>query len=359
MFWIDRDLTAETGSPAAAAGSALTSWANVGYQHVIFVSADQHVREMYYSDAGGGWGGGDVTVSAGAPPTAAGSALTSWADPGYQHIVFASADQHVHELYYPLAGGGWSNADLTLATQAPLAAAGSALTSWADPGYQHVIYMSADQHVHELFYPLAGGVWANADLTLATQAPLAAAGSALTSWADPGYQHVIYMSADQHVHELFYPLAGGAWAVNDLTIITGAPPAAAGSALTSWADPGYQHVIYMSADQHVHELFHPLAGGAWAVNDLTTITGAPPAAAGSALTSWADPEYQHILFISADHHVRELYRPLSGGRWAVTDLTFQGSGPVAIAGSALTGWADPVVFLSADLHVHELHYPSD
>jgi hypothetical protein len=89
-------------------------------------------------------------------------------------------------------------------------------------------------------------------LTAVTGAPAAAPGSALTSWADPGYQHVIYLSPDQHVHELFYPLAGGAWAVNDLTVMTGAPGAVAGSALTSWADP----VIFLAADQHVHELHY-------------------------------------------------------------------------------------------------------
>jgi len=61
----------------------------------------------------------------------------------------------VRELYYSDAGGGWADADLTAAASGPAAVSGSALTSWADPGYQHVIFISADQHVHELFYPLA------------------------------------------------------------------------------------------------------------------------------------------------------------------------------------------------------------
>jgi len=78
--------------------------------------------------------------------------------------------------------------------------------------------------------------------------------------------------------------------------------------------------------------------------------------AGSALTSWADPEYQHVIFVSADQHVHELFYPLAGGAWVVYDLTAVAGSPATVGGSALTGWADPVVFLSPDQHVHELHY---
>jgi hypothetical protein len=115
------------------------------------------------------------------------------------------------------------------------------------------------------------------------------AGSALTSWADPNFQHVIYLTGDGHVHELYFPIGGSSWAVNDLTQDTGAPSAVAGSALTSWADPNFQHVIYLTADGHVHELYFPIGGGFWATGDLVSITNSPPTVAGGALTSWADP----------------------------------------------------------------------
>ena len=104
--------------------------------------------------------------------------------------------------YAPPVSAFWTNNDLTAVAGGPPAVAGSALTSWADSRYQHVICLSADQHVHELYYPLAGGSWANNDL-----GAVAVAGSALTSWADSRYQHVIYLSADQHVHELYYPIS--------------------------------------------------------------------------------------------------------------------------------------------------------
>jgi hypothetical protein len=51
----------------------------------------------------------------------------------------------------------------------------------------------------------------------------------------------------------------------------------------------------------------------WALNDLTlSVPGPPvPAAAGSALTSWADANFQHVIFLDGSQHVRELYYPLS------------------------------------------------
>ena len=168
-------------------------------------------------------------------------------------------------LQLRFTGPTWGDNDLTAVTSAPAAAAGSALTSWADAHYEHVIFISADQHVHELYYPLAGGNWGNNDLTAVTSAPAAAAGSALTSWAGTAYQHVIFLSgegvatAGQHVYELYYPLAGGNWGIKDLTAVIGTPAAVAGSALTSWANPGFQHVIFVSANQHVHELYGALS----------------------------------------------------------------------------------------------------
>jgi hypothetical protein len=99
---------------------------------------------------------------------------------------------------------------------------------------------------------------------------------------------VVYVSADGHVHELYDALGAGSWAHNDLTGKTGAPAAAGGSSLAAWVDPSYQHVVYVSADGHVHELYDALGAGSWAHNDLTGKTGAPAAAGGSSLAAWVD-----------------------------------------------------------------------
>jgi hypothetical protein len=213
-------------------------------QHVVYEAADGHLHELYYplGVTGATWAVNDLTESAGAPAPVAGSALTSWADVVNQHVVYEAAGGHVHELYYPLVTGSqWEVNDLMNSAGAPAAMAGSALTSWVDPWNQHVVYEAIDGHVHELYYPhgKVGASWAVNDLTNSAGAPAPVAGSALTSWADEVNQHVVYEATGGNVYELYYPLGkvGATWVVNDLTNSAAAPAATAGSALTSWADP--------------------------------------------------------------------------------------------------------------------------
>ena len=362
---VDQDVFNGDGAALAALAhgtpTTLSSWADAKYQHLVYLPADGHVHELYAHLAGGGWRENDLTTVARASAALAGSALSSWVDPKYQHVAYMSADGHLHELYFRLSGGRWADNDLTTVARTPAALAGSALSSWVDPKYQHVAYMSADGHLHELYFRLSGGRRADNDLTTAARAPAALAGSALSSWVDPKYQHVAYMSADGHLHELYFRLSGGRWADNDLTTVARTPAALAGSALSSWVDPKYQHVAYMSADGHLHELYFRLSGGRRADNDLTTAARAPAALVGSALSSWVDPKYQHVAYMSADGHLHELYFRLSGGGgWKATDLTLAARAPAALFGSALSSWANAtsqqVAYVAVDGHAHQLYY---
>jgi hypothetical protein len=169
-----------------------------------------------------------------------------------------------------------------------------------------------------MYCPVGGGVWELNDLTQLVQGPAAYLFSGLTSWVDPTYQHVIFTDGNLHVRELYCPvnsvLVMGTWVppkvwnLNDLTQILNTPPAT-GGALTSWADAHYQHVIYLDGNGHVHEMYCPTGGGIWGHNDLTTMVSGVPAAAASALTSWADPTYLHVIYTDSSGHVHELYRP--------------------------------------------------
>ena len=100
--------------------------------------------------------------------------------------------------------------------------------------------------------------WHLADLTAATGAPNATAGSNLTSYIFTAQQtqHVFYRGDDGHIRELWWEGAGG-WHLADLTAATGAPNATAGSNLTSYifTDQQTQHVFYRSDDGHVYELW--------------------------------------------------------------------------------------------------------
>ena len=147
------------------------------------------------------------------------------------------------------------------------------LTSWVDAKYQHVVYLSADGHAHELYAHLAGGIWRETDLTATARAPGAVPGSALSSWVDAKYEHVAYVSGDGHVDELYFRLSGGRWAGNDLTATARAPAALLGTALTNWVTASHQQVAYSAVDGHIHELYFRLSGGRWREKDLHLSAG--------------------------------------------------------------------------------------
>jgi hypothetical protein len=338
----------------AAAQSAQTSSILSNQQHVDFIGPDNHVHELVYTDH---WAYADLTTAAGAPNAAPGSPLdgyeTSFSN--QQHVNFIGADNHVHELVYT---DHWAHADLTAAAGAPNAAPGSPLDGYETSfnNQQHVNFIGADNHVHELVYT---DHWAHADLTAATGAPNAAPGSPLDGYETSfsNQQHVNFIGADNHVHELVYT---DHWAYADLTAAAGAPNAAPGSPLNGYETSfnNQQHVNFIGADNHVHELVYT---DHWAHADLTAATGAPNAAPGSPLDGYETSfnNQQHVNFIGTDNHVQEL---VYTDHWARADLTQASGAPNAAPGSPLDGYETSfnnqqhVNFIGADNHVHELVY---
>ncbi|HEX4835381.1 MAG TPA: hypothetical protein VFW01_03505 [bacterium] len=350
-----------SAAPAAAVGSALTGYALGITQHVFYLGGDGHVRELWW-DSGSGWHLNDLMtgVPEGAPGAAAGSALTGYVLGNTQHVFYLGADNHVHELWRN-PGSGWHPNDLmTAAAGAPQAAAGSALTGCTLGNTQHVFYLGADRHVRELWWDPESG-WHSNDLMTATagEAPNAASGSALTSYALGIIQHVFYLDTDSHVHELWWD-PGSGWHPNDLMagVAGGAPSAVVRSALMGYAMGIIQHVFYVGADSHVHALRRDPRRG-WHSNDLMMAAGAPHTAAGSALTGYVLGNTQHVFYLGPDRHVHELWwDPVS--RWRPKDLmtgVAEGA-PHAAAESALTGYvlgnAQHVFYLGADRRVYEL-----
>jgi hypothetical protein len=184
----------------------------------------------------------------------------------------------VHQLFFDHTN--WHDQDLTAAIGGPLAAAGSGITSFADAAGEHIGYLTPDQHVHQLYYPPGGAKWIDQDLTggaihdlpETAALPLAAAGSALSSFTDAAGEHVCYLGADRHVHQLFFDHTN--WHDQDLTAAIGGPLAAAGSGITSFADATGEHIGYLTPDRHVHQLYYP-GGANWIDQDLIGATFVP------------------------------------------------------------------------------------
>ena len=224
--WHVTDLTTDTGAPNVAAGSALVSEfnpiANPNTVELNYIGTDQHVHQFWFN---GTWHVGDLTAATGAPNVAAGSALASQFNSleNTAEVYYIGTDQHVHQFWI---NGTWHAGDLTAATGASNVAAGSALASAfnpiANPHTVEVNYIGTDQHVHQFWF---NGTWHVGDLTAGTRAPNAAAGSALASEFNPisNAVEVNHIGTDQHVHQFWF---NGTWHVQDLTAGTGAPNAA-------------------------------------------------------------------------------------------------------------------------------------
>ena len=314
--WQLTDVTAAAGGPDANPGADLAGYvfAAQGTKHVLNLGGlDAHVDELWWDI--NGWHTNDLTVAAGAPDPLPNNPLAGYAfnAQGTQHVLFAGRlDSHIYELWWSALEAGWQFNDLTVAAGAPT-------TSWGDAppiglvGYafesqftQHVIYHSADHHIHELWWN-AGG-WHHNDLTAATGAP---PGFVLAAYAfeAQGTQHVIYTGvSDNHIHELWWD-AGG-WHHNDLTVAAGAPPAI-GQLWTAYPFElqGTQHVIYTaSSDFDTYELWWD-AGG-WHFDDVTAATGVPrDGSEGRFVVGFAFEAEgtQNVFYISNDLHVHELY----------------------------------------------------
>jgi Peptidase A4 family len=354
--------------PAASTTVASFRTAFNGQLHVDYLSADGHVQELFWD---GAWHHNDLlALSVGSPvPAAPGSALVGYATEfnEQQHVIYLDADGHVHELVYD---SRWKHNDLFLnCTGNPVpAATGSALDAYVTTynNQQHVNYLDAKGRVHELFYDNG---WHHNDLFSQCTAPPTPAvpGSALDGYetAEHEQQHVNYLDAQGHVHELVFK--DGHWQGGDLFVgCKGNPmPAAPGSALDGYetffgGSNFQQHVNYLDANGHVHELVYK---DGWEHIDLTLASGAQPARPGSPLdgymTSWNSQ--QHVNYLDAAGHVREIFYT-DGGSWAPTDVTMAAPWQTLVAaGSPLVGWASSdeqqhLHYVGSNGHVHELYY---
>ena len=199
-----------------------------------------------------------------------------------------------------------------------------------------------------------GSEWRDNDLTISTGAPPAAG-------APMGYvfdiQHVVFRATDGHIHELWWSADPLAWHDNDLTASTGAPPAAGDPMGYVFAD--IQHVVFRATDGHIHELWWSADPLAWHDNDLTISTGAPLTAGVPMGYVFAD--IQHVVFRATDGHIHELWWSADPLAWHDNDLTASTGAPLAAGDPMGYVFADiqHVVFRATDGHIHELWWSAD
>src|SRR5207244_10068082 len=94
----------------------VTSSKQVGY-----LTADGHIHELSVA-VGGNWSHADLSAMTGTPAAAPGSFISGFAVEAMRskQVVYLTADGHIHELSVAV-GGNWFHADLSAMTGAPSA----------------------------------------------------------------------------------------------------------------------------------------------------------------------------------------------------------------------------------------------
>lgn len=336
-----------------------------GTRHVFYLNSGGHVHQLYSTASG--WSDVDVTALSNAPVAASGSALTSFFDhtTNYAHVYYLGTNHHVYELFG--TGTSWISDDATSLAGAPVAVSGSAVTSFIDTtsNVSHVFYLGTNQNVYELYFTTG---WHSDDPTSLAGAPIAASGSALTSFLfllSDAHLDVFY-EANQQVYELVWP---GNWSFEVPTVLAHAPVPVTGSALTSFVDESntnqpIRHVFYLGTNENVYELYDITS---WHSDDPTSLAGAPIAVAGSALTSFINISIgdtgMHVMYLGTNHHVYAL-RWVSGPNWSYFDATAASHGVTAAPGSALSSFQDlaggaRLYFLGTNSHIYELYWQNE
>jgi hypothetical protein len=272
----------------------------------------------------------DATPAPTPPPVLTGSPLTSFADGAGEHVLYLDANQHVKQLYW---SHRWILQDLTtLSGDSSLVGSGSPLTSFADSMGEHVLYLDANQHVRQLYWSnkWTSGTWVKQDLTASSNSSsaLTSSSSSLTSFADDMGEHVLYLDANQHVRQLYWSnkWTSGNWVNQDLTALSNSSSAlaASSSSLTSFADNMGEHVLYLDTSQRVQQLYwsNKWTSGNWVNQDLTALTNSSSASpvSGSPLTSFANGAGEHVLYLDQNRQVRQLHWQ-NGSNWVNEDLT--------------------------------------
>jgi len=270
---------------------------------------------------------------------------------GAAHSFYLDMNQHVIDLSLS-STGLWTKQDLTALTGAGAAAADSALAAMLDSaGNGRVFYVGTNRHVWQLKLDTTN-TWTDAGdatskagstKTVAPGSSLAAFGPAVSTSV-----HVLYLDSTQHVNDLRRTVPEPAtWSNEDVTTLTSAGSALAGSTLAGLTDAaGNVRAFFVGTNQHVWQLKLSTAN-AWSNSgDVMVSAGiTKTVAAGSSLVAIgpAVGSSVHVLFLDSTQHVNDLARTIpEPATWSNRDATSLAGVGAATSGSSLAGLVDAV-----------------
>ena len=292
--------SAEYATPAAANGPAVCLVPQWGVQNIIYRDTHGLVHELW-RDAAGKTGTTNLTGAAAGAPPATGTPC-SYVDTaaGQEVVVYRGTDRNVHSLYWSTGAPGHDN--LTGSVGAPAAAGNPAGYFEAAAATHHVIYRAGNGSLQELYWagldPVGHGSIMPAGAPPAASDPVA--------YLDAhGTNIVIYRGRDRNIHSLYWS-GSGSVGHDELSEVAGTPQAAGDPAAYYTAGADVHQIAYRTADGSIFELWWagtaPVSG--WNVTGATP--GAPPAASDPAAYYSPGSNTKHIIYRSADNHLHEL-----------------------------------------------------
>jgi Calcineurin-like phosphoesterase len=322
------DLTAlAQGAPAAAGDPSAFLDTTTDTIHLLYRDAPGNVHCLYWA-ATGGVGHDNLSGAAGAP--AAEGDPVGWYrhETQLHHVIYRSADGHLHTLYWTGAEAA-QHEDLTAGAGLP-AAAGDP-SPYFGGGSNIVAYRGHDDHIYTTYW--SDGA-ANFDNLSAFAGTPEAAGDPVTTYIGVIDLHqVVYRGKDGNLHVLSWVGANPTTGRN-LTSDAGAPLADSDPSAFYNHGTNKMHVVYRTPDGHVIDVtWTPDQQGASYV-DLTETHHAPAATMTPAAFLFGANSSEHVAFRSDDGHIHEFVaayaKVLDGG--AVVDHGGPGgtvvSGPV-------------------------------
>jgi hypothetical protein len=296
------------GGPPAAGKPMGYAWESDNTQHVLYLGKDGRVNELWQRENKKWEYGGAINVMVNAPNAVGSPFGYAWESDDTQHILYRAADNQIHELWQR-KGKPWEHGGaISQITGATLAAGDPVGYAWEEDKTQHIVYLGKDHQIHEL-WQRKGEKWQHGGaLSRTTGGPDAISTPSCYAWGRDGTQHILYRGEDEQIHEIWYRKKDGWKYGNALSQLAAGPSAASDPSGYAWEGDNTQHVLYVGADQQVHELWQRkgkewLYGGA-----LSQKTGSVSAVGVPAGFAWEDDDTQHIVYRGADDQIHELWQ---------------------------------------------------
>ena len=342
------DRSGAFNAPKAVGAPSGVVFAALGVTNIVYRDGQGRLHELWQQ--GSAAGTSNLTQLANNAIRAA-SDPTSYINTveGLEVALYRGTDGHVHGLYW--STGAVGHDALSGAAGAPRTAGKPAGYIQKD-GTSVVIYRAEDGHLHSLWW-IGAGTPGNENLSGVH--PKAAGDPVPYINTITGENIVAYRGTDGHIHVLYWTT--GAVGHDNLSSVAGSPKAA-GDPVAYYTDHNDTHqVTYRGQNGHIYEL-------SWAgVNvvqyrDLTAEAGAPLAASDPAAYYVAANNTKHVIYRSADNHLRELWWVVGGTNPVAVDVTNAALAPTAVDKPAAFFFdgagTQHIVFRGADDHIHEI-----